>query len=303
MQKIIRYPIGEQSFLQLRKGDFVYVDKTEYVAKLALGSRYYFLSRPRRFGKSLFLSTLKAFFQGRRELFKGLYVDSIDWDWAEYPVLHLDLNTMQYDKEGDIGEIFENFLLQHEREYGLCPNTKNHSSRFGDLIRHMSTKFGKGVVILIDEYDKPLVNNINHPERFERCRSALSAFYSNLKSSAEYIRLVFLTGVSRFGRVSVFSALNNISDISFDTEFSAICGITEDELKQNFKEGIESLADYSGRSCEEEIRQLKKHYDGYHFAGCCPDIYNPFSLLQVFAKRHYGNYWIESGTPTLLQSC
>ena len=299
-KRMVKYPIGEQSFENLREGNFIYVDKTRYIEKIINGSQYYFLGRPRRFGKSLFLSTLKCFFEGKRELFKGLYIDTIDWDWKPYPVLHLDLNNQQYKEENNLDILIENFLSIKEKEYGITPTQQDHSVRFSNLIKGMYEATGKRVVILVDEYDKPLVNNIHNRQRFEMYRDKLATIYSNFKSSAEYIRLVFLTGVSRFGKLSVFSGLNNISDISFDIDFSAICGITEEELTANFKEGIENLSQRYSRSAEEEQLELKRHYDGYHFSEECPDIYNPFSLLQVFAKKKYGNYWISSGTPTLL---
>lgn len=296
----VKYPIGEQSFERLRKENFLYVDKTAYIERILEGSKYCFLSRPRRFGKSLFLSTLKCLFEGKRELFKGLHIDSYDWEWEPYPVLYLDLNCQQYKDDDDMDSVLEGFLHAEEEKWGITPYMQNHSIRFAALIKSIAEKTGKGVVILMDEYDKPLVNNINHPQRCEMFRDKLAAFYSNLKSSADYIRLVFLTGVSSFGKLSVFSGLNNINDISFDIDFSAICGITEEELRNNFEEGLEALSQRYGRDKEEESALLKNHYDGYHFSEECPDIYNPFSLLQVFDKRKYGNYWIASGTPTIL---
>ncbi|MDE5791482.1 MAG: ATP-binding protein [Muribaculaceae bacterium] len=299
-KRMVKYPIGEQSFESLREGNFIYVDKTRYIEKIVNGSQYYFLGRPRRFGKSLFLSTMKCFFEGKRELFKGLYIDTIDWDWEPYPVLHLDLNNQQYKEENNLDILIENFLSIKEKEYDITPAQQDHSVRFSNLIKGMYEATGKRVVILVDEYDKPLVNNIHNRDRFEMYRDKLATIYSNFKSSAEYIRLVFLTGVSRFGKLSVFSGLNNISDISFDIDFAAICGITEMELKENFKEGIDNLAQWYERTPEEEFLELKLNYDGYHFTEKSPDIYNPFSILQVLGKRQYDNYWISSGTPTLL---
>lgn len=299
-KRMVKYPIGQQSFVRLRTENFIYVDKTCYIEKLLTGSKYYFLGRPRRFGKSLFLSTLKCFFEGKRELFKGLYIDSADWNWEPHPILYLDLNNQQYKEENNLDILIEDFLSTREREYGLQPSQQDHSIRFAGLIRRMYETTGKGVVILVDEYDKPLVNNIHNRQRFEMYRDKLTTIYSNFKSSADYITLVFLTGVSRFGKLSVFSGLNNIQDITFDIDFSAICGITEEELTDNFKDSIKTLSQRYRRSGDEEQLELKRHYDGYHFSEECPDIYNPFSLLQVFAKRKYGNYWISSGTPTLL---
>ena len=300
MEKMVKYPVGEQSFEALRKGGFIYIDKTRYIHKILDGSKYFFLGRPRRFGKSLFLSTMKCFFEGKRHLFKDLYIDSIDWDWEPCPVLYLDLNPQQYTDDETLDILIERFLKKEEEKWDIAPDVPDHSSRFADLIDTMYKRTGKGVIILVDEYDKPLVNNIHNRQRFEIYRDKLAALYSNFKSSADYIRLVFLTGVSRFGKLSVFSGLNNISDISFDIDFSAICGITEEELKDNFKEGITLLSRRYRRSYDEELAELKRHYDGYHFSDESPDMYNPFSLLQVFAKRKYSNYWIESGKPRLL---
>ncbi|MBD5237330.1 MAG: ATP-binding protein [Bacteroidales bacterium] len=299
-RKNIRYPIGEQSFEMLRKGGFLYVDKTMYLDKIVNGSKYYFLGRPRRFGKSLFLSTLQAFFEGKRELFKGLYADSMEWDWEPYPVIYLDLNTGRFHEESEFEELIDRQLTEWEEKYGISTRFKSPAQRFASIIKTVSELTGKGVVILVDEYDKPLVNNIHDRCQFELYRNKLASLYSNFKSSAPYIRLVFLTGVSRFGKLSVFSGLNNISDISFIDKYAAVCGITEKELSDNFKEGIQELASKYRRTPEEEITQLKRHYDGYHFSEECPDIYNPYSLLQVMAYQKYSNFWIESGNSTLL---
>ncbi len=300
MKKPVKYPVGQQSFEQLREGGYLYVDKTRYLELIADRGQYYFLGRPRRFGKSLFLSTLKCFFEGRRELFEGLYIASTDWDWEPHPVLYLDLNIVKYKEEGELEELLEARLRNWEKTYGVEPEVANHSVRFSEVIRAAYEATGKGVVILVDEYDKPLVNNLHDRERFEMYRDKLAALYSNFKSSAQYLRLVFLTGVSRFGKLSVFSGLNNISDISLDLDYAAICGITEQELLDNFEEGIATLGEFRGKTREEVVAQLKRRYDGYHFAEISPDIYNPFSLLNTFAKRTYFNYWIETGTPSLL---
>ncbi|MDE6867201.1 MAG: AAA family ATPase, partial [Muribaculaceae bacterium] len=296
----IKYPIGEQSFELLRKEGFLYVDKTEYIGKLIEDGKYFFLGRPRRFGKSLFLSCLKCFFEGKRELFNGLYVDTMDWSWERYPVLYLDLNISQYKENTDLDEVIEYHLRKWEEEYKIDVKDKVISLRFANIIECISKRTGKGVVILVDEYDKPLVNNIHYNEQFEGYRNKLAALYSNFKSSADYIRMVFLTGVSRFGKLSVFSGLNNIRDLSFINEYSAICGITEEELLDNFQEGIAALAEENGRKVQEEIVELKKWYDGYHFSSKSPDIYNPFSILQIFAGKEYSNYWIASGNSSLL---
>ncbi|MDE6238088.1 MAG: ATP-binding protein [Muribaculaceae bacterium] len=296
----VKYPIGEQSFELLIKGGFLYIDKTIYIDKIVNGSKYYFLGRPRRFGKSLFLSTLKSFFEGKRELFKGLYADTMDWDWEPYPVLYLDLNTSKYKNPKDLEEVLDRQLREWEEIYEVDVKDKAPSQRFATIIKQAYKKTGKPLVILVDEYDKPLVNNLHNKEQFEEHRYTLAGLYSNFKSSADYLQLVFLTGVTRFGKLSVFSDLNNISDISFDEDYAAVCGITEDELINNFQEGITRLSLKYNRSPEEELAELKRNYDGYHFSDVSPDIYNPFSLLQVFAKRKYNNYWISSGAPTIL---
>lgn len=299
-QPIIKYPIGEQSFELLRKEGYLYVDKTPYIEKIITGSKYYFLGRPRRFGKSLFLDTLRCFFEGKRELFRGLYADTMDWDWQEYPVLYLDLNTLKYNSLQELDSLLDLQMSKWERQYGVHTDQTIHSLRFGELLRLISEKTGQTIVILVDEYDKPLVNNIHDMELFNKFRDTLAALYSNFKSGAPYIRLVFLTGVSRFSKLSVFSDLNNIRDISMQNMFAGICGISEEELLKNFKIGIKELADYNGKTEEATIVELKRRYDGYHFSRVCPDIYNPFSLLNVFAANEYANYWIASGTPSLL---
>lgn len=296
----IKYPIGEQSFEVLRKQGYLYVDKTRFIEKIIKGSSYYFLARPRRFGKSLFLSTLKSFFEGRRYLFEGLYADTMDWEWEPYPVIYLDFNLQSYKQESDLDDRMESILRPLEAKYGLSPEIKNHSERLAEIIKAAYYQTGRGVVILVDEYDKPLVNNINNLELLERFRSRMMTIFSNFKSSADYLRLVFLSGVSRFGKLSVFSGLNNLRDISLLPEYSAICGITRNELEANFREGIQSLMAESGRTVEEELGALRRHYDGYHFSENSEDIYNPFSLLNVFGNRRYDNYWIQSGMPTLL---
>ena len=216
-EKMSGYAIGQQDFSVLRTDGAIYVDKTEYIYKIVnSNSNYFFLARPRRFGKSLFLSTLRYFFEGRRELFKGLYVDSTDWDWEPYPVLRLDLNTDRYAEQGKLGGVLDNLFIRWEREYGVEIIADSHSQRFQNIIEAAHEKTGRKVVILVDEYDKPLVGNLNKQDNFEHYRSALASLYSNFKSSAEHIRLVFLTGVSRFSKLSVFSDLNNINDITFD---------------------------------------------------------------------------------------
>ncbi len=301
MANHVKYGVGEQSFKVLREGGFLYVDKTQYIEKIVNGSQYYFLGRPRRFGKSLFLSTLKCFFEGQRALFKGLYADTMDWDWQPHPVLHIALNMWDYKQPGALEEAFNNHLIKWEQEYKPEFIAEDVSSRFSNIIEQAYKKTGRRVVILVDEYDSPLVATLDNPRLFESYRTQLSAIYSNFKSSADYIRLVFLTGVSRFGKVSVFSGLNNIKDISFRNDFAAICGITRQELIDNFQDGIKEYAEENNITKDDVLKSLKKWYDGYHFSAKCPDIYNPFSLLSSMDEKRLTNFWIVSGgMPTIL---
>lgn len=302
METKLKYPVGEQSFPALVRGGYIYVDKTRYIEKILNGGKYYFLGRPRRFGKSLFLSTLRSFFEGRHELFKGLYADSMAWDWEPYPVLYLDLNIGTYREETiELQQILENYLSDWEEKYDISKRTDNIALRFRDIIKAAYLRIGKPVVILVDEYDKPLVNTLNDDESFHVYRDALSGLYSNFKSSADYIQLVFITGVSRFGKLNVFSGLNNIQDISFDSRFSSICGITENELADYFSTGIQALANKRGISMTECMGMIKEWYDGYHFTEDCEDIYNPFSVLNCLDSQRFSAYWMTSGgRPSIL---
>ena len=301
MEKTVIYGVGEQSFEVMRERGCLYVDKTRFIEKITVsGGQYYFLGRPRRFGKSLFLSTLKCFFQGRRELFKGLYADTMDWDWKPRPVLYIDLNIEKYQRDTDLKEVVESMLRGWEKEYDVIPLSNNISVRFKEIIEAAYKKTGERVVILVDEYDKPLVSNLHNNRMFEYYRDELASLYSNFKSSAEYIRMVFLTGVSRFAHLSVFSGLNNIRDISFSDQFNDICGISEEELIQNFKEGIHELAEKYGKSDSDIRTELKSRYDGYRFSANGKDIYNPYSIVNVMEEKEFRNYWMHSGQATLL---
>ena len=299
-EKKVKYAIGDQDFRSLREGGFLYVDKTKYIEKLVDGSHYYFLARPRRFGKSLFLSTLRYFFEGRRELFKGLYIDSSDWKWEPYPVLYLDLNTDKFAEPGILDGVLDNLFNEWEARYDIQEKAENLSTRFRNIIKTAHEKTGRQVVILVDEYDKPLTGNLRKSDNFEHYRTKLASVYSNLKSSAEHIRLAFLTGISRFSKLSVFSDLNNLHDISFDNTFADICGITERELLDNFQYGIESLADKRKCSFEEACRLLKKNYDGYRFAPEGSEIYNPWSVLRAMTELRFGAFWSGTGAPTII---
>lgn len=302
MDNKIRYPVGEQSFKMLRQRGCLYVDKTHFIEKLLdKGSKYYFLARPRRFGKSLFLSMMKSFFLGERSLFKGLYAERMVCELTPHPVLYLDLNIETYRTPLSVEQVFEDSLRQWESEYGIKPEGDNLSVRFKNVIRGAYEKSGMGVVILVDEYDKPLVSNLHDREVFESFREQLTAIYSNFKSSAEQIRMVFLTGVSRFAHLSVFSGLNNITDITFLDEYSDICGISEEELVSNFREGVAEMAGRNGKSVQAVHDELKQRYDGYRFSEDSAEIYNPYSLLNVMESGKMENYWIKSGVPLLLE--
>lgn len=296
-----RYPIGEQDFASLRNKNSIYIDKTRYIEKIIMsGSKSYFLARPRRFGKSLFLSTLRYFFEGKRELYKGLYIDGVDWKWEAYPVLRLDLNTEKYYEEGLLDAAIDNLFSKWENLYDVELKAGSASSRFQNIIEAAHRKTGKQVVILVDEYDKPLVGNINDDRLFEHFRTKLASLYSNFKSSADHIRLVFMTGVSRFSKLSIFSDLNNLDDITFENEYADICGITEEELKDNLSDGVDALSKEYELSTEEVYNLLKKNYDGYRFAEKGSEIYNPWSLLNCLSKRNIGNYWNMTGIPTVI---
>ena len=295
-----RYAIGQQDFKQLRERGAVYVDKTQYIEKIIKGdNQYYFLARPRRFGKSLFLSVMRYFFQGERDLFKGLHVDSIGWDWQPRPVFHLDLNAGEYTRPDNLDIVVDNMLSKWEEKYNVKVRTSDTTTRFSNVIEAAHIQTGRKVVILVDEYDKPLVKNLNK-DNFEAYREKLAALYSNFKTCADDIKLVFLTGVSRFSKLSVFSGLNNLSDITFDDEFADICGITEKELQDYFQVGINALASEDEVTHDQACACLKKNYDGYRFAKNGSDIYNPWSLLNCLSKRTISNYWNETGFPSLL---
>lgn len=297
----MKYPIGIQNYESLRKEGYAYVDKTQHVYNLANTGRYYFLSRPRRFGKSLLLSTIRAYFEGKRELFEGLALDSLEEKWEQYPILYLDLNVGKYDTIGDLEERLAISLNNWEQQYGVQTDSGySLASRFGLLIRAVAKQTGKSVVILVDEYDKPMLQAIGNEALQAEFRSTLKAFYGNLKSCDEYIKFAFLTGVTKFGKVSVFSDLNHLTDLSLLPQFVDICGITEEELHRCFDEGVLELADANRMSKEECYAKLKHDFDGYHFYPGSGGIYNPFSLLNTLAYKVFKDYWFETGTPTFL---
>lgn len=296
----MKYPIGIQDFVKLRQGGFAYVDKTKFVYKLADEGSYYFLSRPRRFGKSLFLSTLEAYFFGRKELFEGLAIYDMEKEWKSHPIFYIDLNTANFRDENSLYEVLNSHVSVWEEKYGAREYETTLALRFKGVIARAAEKGGRGVVILIDEYDKPILQTLRNQELQEKHRSLLKSFYSVLKTQDRYIRFAFITGVTKFGKVSVFSDLNNLMDISMDQRYISICGMTQDELLYNFREGIEQLGEAYGDTEEETLNKLKIRYDGYHFEEDTVGIYNPFSVLNTLAKLRYKDYWFETGTPTFL---
>lgn len=296
----MKYPIGIQNFEDLRLNNYIYIDKTKYIYKLANEGKYYFLSRPRRFGKSLLISTMEAYFQGKKELFDGLAIQKEETEWKSYPILHIDLNTANFREEDSLYTLLNDYLCQWESVYGTRESETTLALRFKGIVARIAQKEGKGVVILIDEYDKPILQTLQNPELQDKHRNMLKAFYSVLKTQDKYIKFAFITGVTKFGKVSVFSDLNNLTDISMDPRYVAICGITEDELTTNLRPGIEQLAEAYGDTIENTIEQLRMRYDGYHFKQNSVGLYNPYSVLNTLAKAEYADYWFKTGTPTFL---
>ena len=290
MNELRPLPIGVQNFENLRKSGFLYVDKTALLYRLVTTGHYYFLSRPRRFGKSLLVSTLEAYFQGRKELFKGLAIEGLEKEWAVHPVFHLDLNTQKYDALEKLDQVLNRALTRWEELYGASEAEATLSLRFEGVIRRACEQTGQGVVILVDEYDKPMLQAIGNEKLQEDYRSTLKAFYGALKSMDRYIRLGLLTGVTKFSKVSVFSDLNNLEDISMSRDYYALCGITEEELHADFGEYARVLSAEQGIGEDKAYALLKEYYDGYHFAANVPGVYNPFSLLNAFKSREFGNY-------------
>lgn len=296
----MKYPIGIQDFEKLRTNGYSYVDKSRFVYKLATEGEYYFLSRPRRFGKSLFLSTLEAYFQGKKELFEGLAIYDLETEWKKYPIFHIDLNTANFREKDSLYMVLNDYLTTWESKYGTRESEATLTLRFKGVIARAAEKEGCGVVILIDEYDKPILQTLRDPELQAEHRAQLKAFYSVLKTQDRYIKFAFLTGVTKFGKVSVFSDLNNLTDISMDHRYISICGMTEKELLTNFKEGINELASANEDNETETIDKLRMRYSGYHFEENSEEIYNPFSVLNTLANSRYDDYWFKANTHTFL---
>lgn len=297
----MKFPIGIQQFAEIRKDDWVYVDKTAHVYRLATEGKYYFLSRPRRFGKSLLLSTIEAYFQGRKELFKGLALADLEKEWTKHAVLHLDLNAERYATADELNNILDTYLREWEATYGSSEaGNSSLSQRFRAVIKSAKQKTGHNVVVLIDEYDKPMLQTIGHDSLQVELRNILKSFYGTLKSADGDLQFVMLTGVTKFSKVSVFSDLNNLEDISMEASYHDICGITETELHHYFDTEVETLAAQNHQTKDAAYETLRLRYDGYHFSHNVPGIYNPFSLLHTLKNSNYGSYWFSTGTPTYL---
>ena len=295
------YPIGIQTFSKIREGNYLYIDKTAYVYRMThSASSYMFLSRPRRFGKSLLTSTLHSYFSGRKDLFHGLAMEKLEKEWTEYPVLHFDMSTAKHADSEQLLQELNLKLYGYEQIYGRLEEEVNPNQRLMGLIKRAYEQTGKKVVVLIDEYDAPLLDVVHEWENLDVLRNIMRNFYSPLKACDPYLRYVFLTGITKFSQLSIFSELNNIKNISMDEPYAAICGISEDEIRLQMKDDLGELAKKLEITPEEALMKLKENYDGYHFTSPSPDIYNPFSLLNAFADGKFGSYWFGSGTPTYL---
>ena len=295
-----KLPIGIQTFSDIRTQGYLYVDKTELMWQIANTGKPYFLSRPRRFGKSLLLSTFEAYFEGKKELFEGLAIEKLEDKWEKHPVLHLDLNAEKYDTIESLNAILSYQLTQWEAIYGKGEDEDTLSNRFRGIIQRAYEQTGKGVVVLVDEYDKPLLQALHNKELMEAYRVILKAFYGVLKSKDSCLRFAFLTGVTKFSQVSVFSDLNQLNDISMSKNYATICGITKQELLEYFTPELEALAEENDLSFEETVETMTRQYDGYHFHQKGEGVFNPFSVLNAFDKMEFGNYWFQTGTPTFL---
>ena len=295
-----KFPIGIQSFEKLRNDEFLYVDKSADVYRMATYGRAYFLGRPRRFGKSLLLSTLEAYFLGKKHLFKGLAIEQWEKDWTVYPVLHMDLNARNYINGNSLTEMLNQYLEKWEAEYGDEKKDRQPEERFAYIIEKIYRTTGKQVVVLVDEYDKPMLQAIGNDALGDEYRNMLKAFYGVLKSADPYLRFVFLTGVTKFGQVSVFSDLNQLKDISMDERYATICGITDEEMEANFRPDMERLAKKMNVAYENIRDRMRRTYDGYQFCQNSEGVYNPFSVLNALDSQEFSYYWFATGTPTFL---
>ena len=295
-----RLPVGIQTYSEVVDMDCLYVDKTEYICKMVKLSKYIFLSRPRRFGKSLFVSTLQAYFEGRRELFKGLYIDSVEKEWTAYPVLRFDMSLGKHMEKEQLERYLLKILEENEKRFGLSSNLIDPNVRLKNLIANVYEKTGKKVVILIDEYDAPLLDVAHEETMLPVLRNVMRNFYSPLKACDPYLQFVFLTGITKFSQLSIFSELNNLKNISMRSDFAGVCGITKEEVLTQMSDYLDDFASAKKMTRDDALAALKRQYDGYHFTWPSPDIFNPYSLLNAFQDRKLSSCWFESGTPTFL---
>ena len=295
------YPVGIQTFERIRKENKLYIDKTEYIYRMThSGGCYFFLSRPRRFGKSLLVSTFESYFSGKKELFEGLAIEKLEQEWMEYPVLHFDMSGGKHMEKEQLEDYLSNRLEAEERKWGITHTKRGANDRLTELITTAYEISGKQVVVLIDEYDAPMLDVAHDKETLDVLRNLMRNFFSPLKMCEPMLRFVFLTGITKFSQVSIFSELNNIKNVSLDDEYAGVCGITKEELLTQMSEDIDMLAEAQGMTREETIAKLKENYDGYHFSPASPDVFNPYSLLNCFDDKNFGAYWFSSGTPTYL---
>jgi len=299
-KKCVKYPLGVQSFGSIRNDGYLYIDKTALVYQIANGGKYYFLSRPRRFGKSLLISTLEAYFLGKKDLFRGLAIDQLEKEWKEYPTLKLSLNVANYTSAKVLNDVLNDATNSWCTQYGITVNGETPSLRFKNLIIALYKKTGSKVVVLVDEYDKPLLQSLDDRELLSQIRGDLKAFYGILKPMDEYVQFGFFTGVTKFSKVSVFSDLNNLTDIAMDQRYVELCGITENEIRTCLDSQVGEMAEANGMSKDECYERLKKTYDGYHFEADTVGIYNPYSLLNALSSKAFKDYWFETGTPSYL---
>lgn len=299
-QLLKQCPVGIQTFSDVIENGYLYIDKTEYVYKMAYSGKYFFLSRPRRFGKSLFMSTLRSYFEGRKELFKGLAIEKLEKNWIKYPVIHFDMSLgKHFDKDG-FNRYLGNRMAEYEEIYGITNPAIDNNDRLTMLIQRAYKQTGQKVVVLIDEYDAPLLDVVHEDDNLPKLRNMMRNFYSPLKACDPYLRFVFLAGITKFSQLSIFSELNNINNISMDEDYAAVCGITREEMLEQMSDHIKCLAKKIKANEDVTIDKLTKMYDGYHFTWPSPDIFNPFGLMMAFSKMKVGSYWFESGTPTYL---
>ena len=295
----MKYPIGIQTFANIIEDHYVYVDKTDLVYKLVTEGKVYFLSRPRRFGKSLLLSTIESYFAGRKDLFEGLAIEHLETEWNEYPIFYIDFNGQNFTEPDTLSNCILDFLDSAEKQYGITEKNRSNGERFMEILRKATEQTGRKAVVLVDEYDKPLLDVMSTPIEAKN-REILKGFYSTFKAADRYLQFVMLTGVTKFSQISVFSGFNQPKDISMDARFETICGITEDELNSYFTEPMQEMAALMHITLEDVRQEIKRMYDGYHFSEAMTDIYNPYSLLSALDKRKIEEFWFRTGTPTYL---